>query len=655
MMLRTGGKDLRLERMAEGKVLLRHLQTNEIKFVPDRQVFDAIQSGQLQLAATDAAVQSKQSAEVAASQVHIAGIRQESEAAVKVMVAKRRWLEALKSQGITQLVDEPWVRVTIERLANKELAGVQRFEISTLLSAARKVQQAGGDWTVLIPLNSMRGGRGKPRTDFRAEEIIKQILAKKSETPGTFVKQKIIDEVVVVIQSQNLAFVGNEIEIPGASTIARRIDAKFTKYEVCVRNQGRSHANKIYRNNALSRDVAAFPLLVSEYDDTDCGVFLVDDRVGLPCGRAYLTAGVDQNSAVLLGYDLGHQPRSYESAIGAIADSLIPKDMGRPDFLDCKQPWIGYGAQGTILMDNASYNLSKAMLHRREEMQLVLAGTKPYGPTEKCAIEHFNAVLKSDFCPDLPGWRGDKKDPDAVKYGMSHAILPVDVFRRIFARWVTDQYLNKPGEDGLTPKQRWHAHFRHHGPAVRWSAEQVAMLRFRPLFLKFRDNGGLETLKLRYWSEHLSVLRKELGAKAEVLVYMDPTDLSYLLIQHPRTKALSRVPCVMDPDYIRGLTRYQQSLILSFARSKKINNPSMSDLVAARREFAVYVNQLSRSKKLTERKIARNAGDLELRFEEGKDEKSSALAIAKQDVVMTQLEYSMHELDTIELSEADAW
>jgi putative transposase len=655
MMLRTGGKDLRLERLAEGKVLLRHLQTNAIKFVSDRQVFDAIQSGQLQLAATDAAVKSKQDAEVAAPQGHIVGIRQESEAAVLVMVAKRRWLEALKSQGITQLVDEPWVRVTIERLANKELAGVQRFEISTLLSAARKVKQAGGDWTVLIPLNSMRGGRGKTRTDPRAEEIIKQILAKKSETPDTFVKQKIIDEVGDVIRSQNLALVGNEIEVPGASTIARRIDANLTNFEVCVRNQGRSHANKTYRNNAQSRDVAAFPLLVSEYDDTDCGVFLVDDKTGLPCGRAYLTAGVDQNSAVLLGYDLGHQPRSYESAIGAIADSLIPKEMERTDFLNCKHPWIGYGAQGTILMDNASYNKSMSMRHRRDEMQLMLAGTKPYGPTEKCAIEHFNDVFKSDFCPDLPGWRGNKKDPDAVKHGMSHSVLHVGDFRGRFTQWVTDQYLNKPGEDGLTPKQRWHAHFRHHGPAVRWSAEQVAMLRLRPLYLRFRDNGGLETLKLRYWSEQLAVLRRELGAKADVLVYMDPKDLSYLLTLHPRTKALSHVPCVMDPDYIRGLTRYQQSLVLKFARSKKINNPSMHELVSARRDFAVYISQLSRSKKLTERKLAQNAGDLELRAKEGIDNKLRVPKIATPEVVMTQLEYSMHELDTIELSEEDAW
>ena len=571
------------------------------------------------------------------------------------MLAKKRWIEALHQKGIVRIVDEPWVRTEIESLATKELTGVQRFEISTLWAAEKKVQKANGDWTVLIPRNSMRGGRGKPRTDHRAEEIIKEILAKKAETPGPLVKQEIFDEVRVVIRSQNLALVGNEIEVPGASTISRRIDEYFTQYEICVRNRGRSMARRLYRNNALSRDVAEFPLLVSEYDDTDCGVFLLDEKTGMPHGRAYLTIGVCQHSEVPLGYDLGHEPRSYNSAMGAIADSLLPKNMDRPDFKDCKSPWLGYGAQGTILMDNAPYNLSKSMQHRREEMQLMMAGAKPYGPTEKCAIEHFNSVLKSDFCPKLPGWRGDKKDPDSVKFGMSHAILSITDFRRTFARWITGQYLIKPGGDGCSPKERWYKHFCHHGPAVRWSAEQVAMLRLRPLFLKFRDNGGLETLKLRYWSEQLAMLHDELGKKAQVLVYADPKDLSYLLIQHPRTKSLSRLPCVMNPDYIRGLTRYQQTLILSFARTKKIENPNLRELVAMRFELERYVQQLAKSKKLRDKKIVLNTGDLSFHAEEIGIQRTKSGAPATREVVMTELEYSLLELDAVELSEEDAW
>ena len=339
--------------------------------------------------------------------------------------------------------------------------------------------------------------------------------------------------------------------------------------------------------------------------------------------------------------------------MGAIADSLLPKDTSRPEFEGCKHSWVGYGNQGVKLLDNAAYNKSKAMTHRREDAQLMMAGTRPYGPVEKCAIEHFNWVLKSDFCPTLPGWRGDKKDPDAVKHGMSRAILSIDEFRKLFVRWVTDQYLNKPGEDGLTPRQRWNTHFCHHSPAVRWSAEQVAMLRMRPAFLTFRENGSLETLKLRYWSEYISLLRRELGSKAEVLVYTDPKDLSYILAQHPRTRTLHRVPCVMDPDYIRGLTRYQHCLVLKFARSKKIKNPSMSDLVAARRDFAELVKQLSKSKKLTERKVAYRAGDFSPTPAKSEQDQKATPRIEVRELVMTQLECMTHELDTLELSDED--
>lgn len=654
MMLKAGGNDLRVDQLVDGKVVLRHMTTNVVRQVSDHELIDAIQSGHVELLNAAAKVGYSRSGPSEINKDVVADIGLESAVAVETMLAKRRWLDALERMGITRLVDEPWVRVAIDKLAKSELAGVQRFEISTLRTAARKVHQAGGEWTVLIPRYSERGGRGKPRTDARAEAIIQQKLTNLAKARGPLEKQKVIDDVRDTIRTQNLALPGNEICTPGASTISRRIEAEFTKYDLCVRNKGRKYADRLYRNNALSRAVAAFPLLVAEYDDTDCGVFLIDQKIGLPHGRAYLTAGVCQNTAVPLGADLGYMPRSYESAMGAIADSLRPKDMSRPEFRDCTNPWIGYGAQGTILVDNASYNKSKAIQHRREEIQLMLAGTKPYGPTEKCAIEHFNDVLKRDFCSTLPGWRGDKRDADAVKYGMSHAILSIEDFRRLFMRWVTDQYLNDPGDDGKTPKQRWQSHFRQHGPAVRWTHQQVEFLRLQPDVLTFGENGGLRTLCLRYWSEQLSVLKKELGSQAKVPVFFDPKDVSYLMVQNPRTKTLIRVPCVMDEDYVQGLTRYQQKLIVRFARSRKINNPDMGQLVSERRAFATNIEQLARSKKLTERRMAKRSGDVSLP-DDGEKKSPNRARVPTEEVVMTELEYAMHELDTIELSEEDTW
>ena len=155
-MLMTGGKDLRLERLAEGKVLLRHTQTNDLKEVTERQLIDAIQSGQVQLQGVKTEVQTRTAAGQGDFRSEVVLARQESATALQVMLDKRRWLEALAGLGITNLVNEPWVRVAIEALASKELAGVRRFEISTLRSAARKVQRCSGDWTVLIPMNSTR-------------------------------------------------------------------------------------------------------------------------------------------------------------------------------------------------------------------------------------------------------------------------------------------------------------------------------------------------------------------------------------------------------------------------------------------------------------------------------------------------------------------
>lgn len=654
MLLSDGGIQFRLEQLLNGKVMLRHTLTNIMKEVSEYQLISAIQSGNVLVAPHASNIAPRGLSD--GTNLDTASVRKASEATVQIMLEKRRWIDALARLGITNLVDEPWVRVAIEKLGRTELIDIKKFAISTLRTAERKVRKAGGDWSVLIPMHSMRGGKGKPRIDPRAEMLLGQILTKTREQRGPIVKQTIIDELRVSIRSANLALPGDEIEQPGASTISRRVDQQFTRYDICVRNSGRNKADRLYRNNALCRDTAEFPLLISEYDDTDCGVFLIDPRTQLPHGRAYLTIGVCQNSHVPLGFDLGHQPRSYDSAMGAIADSLLPKDMGQPCFSKSTQPWIGYGVQGTMLMDNAQYNTSNGISHHSGQMKLILAGARPYGPTEKATIEHFNWRLKSDFCTQLPGWRGDKSDPDSVKSGMSHAILTINEFKQLFTQWATDQYLNKPGEDGFTPKQRWSSHFKHHSPAVRWSADQISFLRMRPFFLRFRANGGLETLGLRYWSEQLSILRKEIGAKSEVIAYQDNRDMTFILVEHPRTKSLIRVPCVMDPGYITGLTRHQQTLIKRFARTLKINNSSMSDLVSARLKFQKHVEQLAKSKKLKDRKLSMNAGDLKIHEDTVYVIKSESKQSADvREIVMTELEYSLHELEAVELDESEKW
>src|SRR5438270_9355110 len=115
--------------------------------------------------------------------------------------------------------------------------------------------------------------------------------------------------------------------------------------------------------------------------------------------------------------------------------------------------------------------------------------------------------------------------------------------------------MNTPGEDGLTPTQRWKSFYTTFGPAVRYTRAQLALLTLVPVTLHFRESGGLERLNIRYDNEELAALRRRLGATAEIGLYVNRRDLTYVMVMNPFTKALFRVDTTENlRRYVHGLT-----------------------------------------------------------------------------------------------------
>lgn len=649
---------MRLDALVDEEVVLRNIHTGEVKQIGQRELVEAIFSGAVKHP-EKSTIDFGEAADLSRTTISRINARQESVKAVQHMVDKRAWVQALQEKGIDRIVDELHVRVAIEQLSLGKLAKVRRFSIATLAKTTRQIHKAQGDWSQIVPQFSGRGGAGDTRTDPRAEEVIKTILEGWKEGKNKVVKEKIYAAVKDTINTLNLGLPNNPITVPGHTTMSRRIPLHFSQKEIHIRNHGLDSAARKYRQNSYSRDSAEYPLLISEYDDMDSGVFLIDDGNGLPFGRGHLTHGICQNTLVPLGFDLSHKARSFDSAMGAICDSFLPKDTTRAEFIDCKLPWIGYGVQGSILLDNAKYNFSKSMNFGATEQTLALCGVKPYGPTEKSCIEHFNWVTKYDFCSELPGWRGDKLDPDGVKNGICGAIFTVEAFRLAYVRWVTGVYLNKPGDDGWTPKQRWQKHFVTHGPAIRWTPEQVAFFRLRPSMLKFRASGGVLRFGLTYNSDELIRWCDDLGKTGEILVFSNCRDLTYLLAKHPRTKELIRVPCTTDHKHVRGLTEHQQQLILKMARDRGNKNPQLRDMVEAREDLRKLVSQATLSSKLRRRLFAARAGtlpakDITVGTSERPSDQTQLAGTEAVDRVMTDLEWSITQLEQVELETVDS-
>lgn len=576
--------------------------------------------------------------------------RRVSTAAARVLFDKAEWLEYFEKHGVTEIRNEPWIRQIERSIAQNEMKGRRRYELSTLIEAQKQKREADGDITVLLPDFSSRGGRGKKRIDAKVEEIIKDVIDRAVRLKRHIVKKELFVKAMCEVSLHNIQYPESKISPPSHSTVVRRIEELIPQIDIDRKLMTTRKVQRVHRSNSTPRFDPAIPLLLSEYDDVDTNVFLINQKYKLPIGRGYLTSGICTGTQMLLGASLGIEHRSFESAMSAVHHSLQPKDLQHPDFKLCNFGWEGYGLQSQILMDNATYNKSQPMKHQSREMQLKVCCVKPYGPTAKEKIEHFNYLLQL-FCRELPGWRGLDNDPEAVKRGMGSAILDVQSFKQLVYKWITGGYMNTPGADGFTPRQRWLAYFTNRSPRIRWSANELAVFRLVPMMYNFRASGGIRRLGLTYDNSWLSKLSSHFGKSESVCAYIDRFDLNYIVVEHPITREQQRIPCTTSDRYGEHMTEYAQKTVLKMCRDKGIKNPSLLDMQRERDQLSKLIEQMSRSSKVSTRKRAEQHSKFVQDGPDGQGHFEQKTVVVEK--VITELEERLQALQEIELGDED--
>lgn len=650
---------MRIVKISNGRLLLRDIDRHIEKVASEAEVLRALHSGVL-VTQADALDQEAKQVLDSAQQVALRG-RFVTDKALAVMLTKVKWLRALREAGVTDLRDCPALRQIMSRLHLTEMKGAAWLQPATLRDAQRRLDASGADPLTLLPMYEARGGRSQTRLDRAVENIISDviILFREDKSRKLFVRH-IDEEIRARVLEAKAAAPAMTLRMPGYSTIGRRVHREFSAFEIHVRNHGHKAAIRRFRENAI-RIVAERPLEVAEADDTDASVFLIDHITGLPFGRAFLTSSVDQSTEMPLGANLSHHYRDSASATDCILNGLCPKDVTLDEFAGLNKPWLGYGQPGITLLDNATYNHSQITQSAIHRVGQVAALAKPFAATEKSVIETFNKRVKEGLVSRLAGSKGRKGDTEALKRGEASAIYTVRDFKQAYARWVTEEHVYQPRADGRSIRERWEQFFSDHRPTVRWSREQIKFFRMVPREIRFRESGGLLVHQLRYGGPAVEALRRTLGATASVTVFVDPNDLTYVLVQHPHSHALLHAACLEDPRYTVGLTLRQQRLILSMCREMKRLNPDMVDLIAGRTKLHVLTEQQRRSNKLRIRQrgtlnhvhlvpleaTSDSATDAALRRRAKKE--------ASEQVAVTDLEYSIAQLDLASLEAEATW
>lgn len=628
--------------------MLEHLETQERKTVAITYLYKSIERAEIQtetLLEASVGMESTNESFVEAKKV--------TNAQQQTVVDKMRWLDALRQAGVEPDPKNARARLVHRQLASGQLSDARQFTLSTLKTAKKKLDRSGGDTNVLIPAFQRRGGAGGTRTSAEAESVIQEQIEIERENPTRRTALEIHNAISRVLLAKADASAGR-IAIPSLSTVARRLDRALDRYEQAVKLVGQRQARNLFRE-ASRRPRPDRSLLEVQIDDVDSGIFLIDDRNSLPFGRAYVTTGIDDFDKVPMGLVVGSEHRSSDSAVNCILDGLLPKEVSRPEYQGLADQWIGYGYAAVHLMDNPLYNHADRLTQLQLQIKSTYAWAKPHTPTEKTSIEHFNHVMKSRCFPKLPGWSDGNISNDSVKRGMNSAIMTESQFKHYLVKWIVGDYLNTPGEDGLTPRQRRERSLNGHTPILRWTYEQLRLFRMRHYQAKFRESGGIEFVRLRYRSEELARIRKQIGNERPLSIFVDAEDLRSIVVEHPFTKVLIRVPCDESPEYVASLTLRQQQLVLKKARVMKLSSPSIEECVRARNELARDVEKLRDDPRLRRRRQAVQERvdpvDPGLVNQLGRSDAPNKQEATEK--LMTDLEHEMLQIDEVDISDCD--
>lgn len=531
-----------------------------------------------------------------------------SEAALRVFVEKHRWLRELHRAGL--VVGTPHdIKLLILQEVERRLGQKCPFKLSTLYKASLVLRKHGGDPRALLPMFHLRGGKGRGRLDPHVEMAVEHALdSAEGEKDERLIQQDLWDSVVARVRQINVMGYGQEpLRPPCLSTVSSRVHQRFSAYEIARRRFGTNRANRMFRENG-ARIVAERALEVAEADDKDTRVFLVDDQTGLPWGRCWMTAVVDQNTDAVLGMEISEIPRSRWSLASAIHRSIFPKDMHEPQYQGCHGAWECYGLPGVLLFDNASYTHCLSIEGQLLELGCEVSWARPYAPTDKSKVEHFNGEY-GRWVQTLPGFCGRSGDRDGLEKGLGTAVFTLSAFPCASSAFVVDNYMSRPRGSGRSIFDGWRRQMRLCPPIQPRFRRDDILLNTLPYNLKLRDAGGLLRLGLRYQSDELAALRRKVGWRALVRVRINPSNLRIVYVQDPDTGFYLVVPCIDNADYVNGLTEYQQKLIIKMCRHLKLYHPAYEQLVYARERLVHETIALAKSKKMRDRLRAQRMKD----------------------------------------------
>lgn len=439
----------------------------------------------------------------------------------------------------------------------------EKYAFSTYCRLQKQLKDSNGDMYALLPKHH---NKGRNKKDFASE--IEHIIS--SVIQGTYLRRKkritaqsayyqaeamYIELIEGVPYNERPTFISR-------SSFYRRIK-EFSPYYVMVMRHGKTKADLHFRCKGLSDEIER-PLQRVEADGNLVDIILVDPNTGETIGRPRLTVIMDVFTRCILSYELSIGGFSAGSLLRAFKKSLNQQN-GLPG-----------GVHERILVDNGSDYTSQSFLNACSKLKIQVHQVSPRTPNAKAHIERFFKTLNHQLIHSLPGTTYSNitekgKDYDPERY----AQLTIDELDVLINEYIQNFYHAQPHRTtSRSPIMLWDE--SNAMETVRTITDLDADIYCRNAITKTINQSRVTYKGLIYTSPILASIeykhdnrRKDSTESRSVEVYVDDSDLSYVLIKELDSFPASFIRAESTlPKYTKKLNLFEHQLIQSELRQR---------------------------------------------------------------------------------------
>jgi putative transposase len=350
---------------------------------------------------------------------------------------------------------------------------------------------------------------------------------------------------------------------PHLTTIYDNIK-KLDQYFVDLKRYGKRYADQKHKV-VKHRDRPKRPLEEVQMDHYPTDLMVVDDEVGLPIGRATLSASIDAASDSSHGFYLSFHPPSYVSVMNCLLHGIQPKTYLKEFFPNVKNEWNVFGVPETILVDNGAEFYSRDFEDACLQLGIVIQYHPPKHPNYKGMIERFFRTLNQKLLHHQPGTTFsnifDLKDYDPKK----NAVISLSTLIELIHIFIVDVYQQQVHRGiNETPAKKWNKITALYPPLLPSRGTDLNIL-LGAIDYRTVSKKGIAWENLQYNSDELGLIRRKLRKGQQVAFKYNPLDISVIYVADPENDQYITVPALWQ-EYAAGLTLWQHKVIQRYNR-----------------------------------------------------------------------------------------